>query len=1339
MLTRALPLLLVLSLPAVALAEAPWDTPFTDDVSGVLRAAAEMDTTNRAGGWPLLVEATYQVDEESLVTRTTRVVTLILDREGVTEYGSVGASWAPWYESPATVRARVIHRDGTIGALDPTTLMQRRVGGDADMYWDRQVLEGPLPGIEIGALVETEVTVEQHRPFFAAGSVTRTVLVGGADALVRRVTLEHPKALKLKISTELVDPPLKSTTNGRLRRSWEVSPGPAPDDYDRWLPGDLPQFGTVGFSTGTSWKAVATAYAEEVDAKLVGQDLAELAREAAGDAADDRHEAAQRLLTWVQHEVRYTGLELGENALIPMFPLSTLERGFGDCKDQSALLVGMLRALGYEADLALLSVRGRRDVDPALPGLGGFDHAIVVVRGDGPPLWIDPTNRFLRAGRVAVSLEDRLALIAHPATRGLVPIAASGIDDNGWEEVRTLRIEDEGAASVHERTTYRGWNEAEIREGYTGTTDKARRDYLADYVVNRYEAGELTELTVSDPDDLAKPFTLDLQAEGVGLAWSEDDEAWARLPLTSLFRSLDDYFWIEPDDGERTQDLYYYGPYAGALEYVVHPPAGYVVVEQPEDEEFSGGPFHYSRTVTDAGEGAVRVRYESSMAGRRFTPEEQIAMRAALAELNRPNPPFLHFVHRSKQLADAGKLDEAIEVARAGREREAALADVRLADLLLMAGAGEAAQLVAARATRTDPELSRAWRLLGWARQHDVLGRRLSPGWDREGAIAAYEKALELSEDDWIARADLSIVLEHDLLGQRYGDGANVPAAIEQLQTLRESWDVPTFEDNLLANLFRVGDFDELRKLVPQIGTGGNGSLLVAAAATESPEAALVAARRETTTEAERTELLSAAYLDLYATGRFEAAVNLLDRIAGDDGGTEGREIRRILRRAATLEISSSPKTASDAVLHWLKTIMDPDLTLEAYRELLAPAAAQRMTPERLRQWQQDLAAELAPTLTDNGMSPDAAMQMIFAGIDLREETLDKNTVAVRMSVGLAGDSGAETLVMLREKGQWGLLGAGQMWEPLGDHAGALVEPKPDVARRLVQVAGAELVADLELGPVVLRRALKVPGPEGTRLAAAVMSCFAPRAACLATVEEGFPAMKTEADRQIARTWLGSQYAEIEDWTAAVRLARSSWELATDKRLTGMILMRMLLSAGELEEAERVRVATLEGAANPELAELQCRLAQQEHDADLAGAIETMGAIEAIEDGWSYANNRAWYRLVIGQPGPEATEEAQKAARDGSSSSWHTLATAYAEEGRAAEAHDALLKAMAADGRGRPSSDDWYVIGRIAQLYGEDDAAQRAFERVQRPTRPNQHDSSWELAARRLADLAGSP
>ena len=85
-----------------------------------------------------------------------------------------------------------------------------------------------------------------------------------------------------------------------------------------------------------------------------------------------------RIVERLHREVRYTGVEFGDARLIPEFPAETLRRRFGDCKDKSTLLVAALRASGIEAYLALLSAGDDQDVSPDLPGLGMFDHAIVL-------------------------------------------------------------------------------------------------------------------------------------------------------------------------------------------------------------------------------------------------------------------------------------------------------------------------------------------------------------------------------------------------------------------------------------------------------------------------------------------------------------------------------------------------------------------------------------------------------------------------------------------------------------------------------------------------------------------------------------------------------------------------------------------------------------------------------------------------------------------------------------------------------------------------------------------------------------------------------------------------
>ena len=58
---------------------------------------------------------------------------------------------------------------------------------------------------------------------------------------------------------------------------------------------------------------------------------------------------------------------------------------------------------------------------------------------------------------------------------------------------------------------------------------------------------------------------------------------------------------------------------------------------------------------------------------------------------------------------------------------------------------------------------------------------------------------------------------------------------------------------------------------------------------------------------------------------------------------------------------------------------------------------------------------------------------------------------------------------------------------------------------------------------------------------------------------------------------------------------------------------------------------------------------------------------------------------------------------------------------------------MALSGSSDPSSDDWYVLGRIAEEYGMIDSAVFYYKKVEKPESiAGQYDSSYTLMERRL-------
>ncbi len=116
-------------------------------------------------------------------------------------------------------------------------------------------------------------------------------------------------------------------------------------------------------------------------------------------------------------------------------------------------------------------------------------------------------------------------------------------------------------------------------------------------------------------------------------------------------------------------------------------------------------------------------------------------------------------------------------------------------------------------------------------------------------------------------------------------------------------------------------------------------------------------------------------------------------------------------------------------------------------------------------------------------------------------------------------------------------------------------------------------------------------------------------------------------------------------------------------------------------------------------------------------------------------NNVAWYSLFTGKVGDDDVAKAIRATEMEKDAPFilHTLACLYAETGRTKEAHDVLLRAMDLWNLDEPNDEVWYVLGRIAEQYGERDIAIADYRKLKKPDRilaiPT---STWRLAQMRL-------
>ncbi len=1254
--------------------------------------------------------------------------------------------------------------------MDPSTVVEFQAEkGRSLVFSDRMMLKAPLPEVTVGAVVEVETVSKEHRPFSTSGvsgtiGLTQTVPVHEV-----RFELEAPA--KLGIETRLLGLPKeklhRKAVGSRVQYLVELEDTLPPTPREPMQPPEQGPYPRAVYGSAKSWGVVAAEYLALVEGQLKGAELGALVHQAV-TGAKEREVVLARLLEQLHRGVRYVAFEFGAGSIVPRKPDETLKRGYGDCKDKSVLLVALLRAAGIDARVALLRTGPGEDVLPELPGLSGFDHAIVYLPGP-KPMWIDPTAQYFRAGELPVQDQQRLALVVSPHSTALVKTPGMTVEESTTVETRDVRFDGFGPAELTETTEGRGYADAALREDYADTDPKQLKENLTKYVTESYQAKELGSVEMTEPKDLEKPFRLTLVAKKTGIASTSQVDAAISMNPWNLVTRLQSALKPGPsqdDDAsdeakvegtakkaepKRKSELEFPAPWAHEFRWVLHVPPGFAPDALPEDRATHFGPAAFSESYRASPEGLVTVVQRFELKQLRWSPAEVDAARAALKAFGEDKIPVLAFQQVGEAHLSAGHLKEAlVEFRKLNSSKTGSAMDLtRLARAQLAGGLGASARASATKATELAPSDGRAFQTLGWVLQHDTLGRRFKPGWDRKGSLAAYHKSLQLDPSNREAVMDLAILLEHDLEGERYTTGAELDESIQLYKRLIDEEKNDTIQDNLMVCLARRGRFEEALKLVREraAGTRRNGWLVAMLVATKGFDPAkLEAARFFQDLATRRAAFLTAADV-LINFRRYAESAKLLEL-----GATDSSQMAQIRARAELLarvhnqdEVSLNPAEPPSVVIELLRgflssqppeklvALMTPAQRAVANREEVLEAVRRVKVQFLISGLPRSVAADLGLSLAQIGQEGDDRHGY---KVRLRPEGSKSVTFYVaKQGKGYAlvgsdiADLGREALW----KAEHGNLEEARSWL---DEAMELISPPKDddslsghAAYHLWKRNKEGTVDEVKAAAIVLMGADKQDNDAFSMLKAMA------------------EAAKEEPQRSSLRRGLYVAGAKRRDWPLVKGLASQILEGHPDSLTAKLGWTSALMGTGQVEEALGFLEKELANHPTQDLLfyEKVGALSRLKRFPEAEALIlQRIGTGKA--NGRDY-NSLAWNQVVLEKVTAKTLESARLSAQAFSladRNSLHTLATVLAELDRTAEARETIIKAIDLAGGESPKPVDGYVFGRIAEWLGEPGEAAECYRKVLADAEPllDRADSTASLAARRLramGQLAATP
>ncbi|MFL6711018.1 MAG: DUF3857 domain-containing protein [Massilia sp.] len=434
------------------------------------------------------------------------------DREALSVIGQHSFTYNPAYEKVRLLRVAILRGGATIDrtAKVNVRLLEREEALDAGVYGGEKTVQLLLDDVRVGDTLWLTYLTEGSNPVFGQRLDRRFALAHAAPVELRRITVLYPAgdavqwrqlapgmAAADRVASQSpadntdaapADPiaPLVDQVGAFKRVRFEMRAIDAVEPEQR-VPGSVQMLPLIQLSQYPGWQAVAAWAAQLFPPAAPTASLKNLAARLERDAGagPDDMARAGAALRYVQDEIRYFSVSMGENSHRPQPPEVVLARGYGDCKDKSYLLVSLLAQMGIAAHPVLLNSQTGQLATTMLPSPTAFDHAVVRIDLGGKQYFVDATRSGQR-GRLdtlPAIFPGASGLLVDAATTELLSFPPDPDSTPQFELAETLKLAAFDAdATLDARLLYRG-NYAEWARRHYGAASPAqiKREALARY------------------------------------------------------------------------------------------------------------------------------------------------------------------------------------------------------------------------------------------------------------------------------------------------------------------------------------------------------------------------------------------------------------------------------------------------------------------------------------------------------------------------------------------------------------------------------------------------------------------------------------------------------------------------------------------------------------------------------------------------------------------------------------------------------------------------------------------------------------------------------------------
>ncbi|MCM8782868.1 MAG: DUF3857 domain-containing protein, partial [Candidatus Omnitrophica bacterium] len=405
----------------------------------------------------LLVDEEFEIMTDNSAVYSAHFIIKILDEKGKENFSEVSINYDSTYEKPYLEFARTLQEDRTSVYAGKKHIRDVSRYLNFPLYSNARAMIISMPQVGVGCIIEYKFKIFKNQ-LIDKKHICLGYFVQENEPIVEAnfsVILPAQRALNIKILNERYNQfraelnPHIIKDKDKIRYTWNFKDIPQiiPEPY---MPGEIDVSPVIMVSTINSWQEVYDWWWNLTKDKIKTSSAIKETVQKSTKEAKTPHEKAAALYNFCSRSIRYVAVAYGQAGYEPHHAEEIFFNKYGDCKDQSILLVTLLREAGLKAYPVLIGTKDHFDLQPDYPAVL-FNHCIALVEVEGKNIFLDPTCTTCSFGDLPLEDQQRKVLVFKDTGFEIMETSLSGSEHNRLTHYFEAKLDPDGSLQAEKK------------------------------------------------------------------------------------------------------------------------------------------------------------------------------------------------------------------------------------------------------------------------------------------------------------------------------------------------------------------------------------------------------------------------------------------------------------------------------------------------------------------------------------------------------------------------------------------------------------------------------------------------------------------------------------------------------------------------------------------------------------------------------------------------------------------------------------------------------------------------------------------------------------------------